>query len=291
MNAPRRSGQSGFTLIEMLVVMVLLAVVLGGLFGTLNRTKGEADRVGTLVEKRQSARAAVQLLERDLRMAGSGLGGVPISASFNNTALTFAAVTPGPGGGANSCDSLLIMGAWAANTVTTAPMPSASSILKVADVSGFASGDLVIITDGSTSANLFEVTSVNASSNNIQHNPSSPYNLSGGRQWPPNPGYPSGSQVFKIDLLSYRVDSTSYKRPALVRRAFRQAPSVVSYDVDKFQVWYHMQDGTDTRAPIIGPGASSLIDKVRPVVTLRLKDRTRPTYSDSVWAEVQPRTF
>ena len=289
MNA-RRSTQSGFTLIEMLVVMVLLAVVLGAVFGTLNRTKGEAERVGTLVEKRQSARAAVQLLERDLRMAGSGLGGVPISASYNGTALTFAAVTPGPVGGPSSCDSVQIMGAWGANTVTTASMPSASSVLKVADVTGFASGDLVIITDG-TSANMFEVTSTNSSSGTIQHNPSSPYNLSGGRSWPPTGGYATGSQVFKIDLLSYKVDSTSFRRPALVRRAFRQAPSVVAYNVDKFQVWYHMQDGTDTRAPLIGPGASSLIDKVRPVVTLRLKDRTRPTYSDSVWAEVQPRTF
>ncbi len=288
MNSPR-SGQSGFTLLEMLVVMVLLAVVLGGLFGTLNRTKGEADRVGTLVEKRQSARAAVQLLERDLRMAGSGLGGVPVSASYNGTALTFAAVTPGPVGGPNSCDSVLIMGAWAASTVTTASMPSASSILKVADVTGFAGGDLVIITDG-TSANLFEVTNVNASSSNLQHNPASPYNLPGGRQWPSG-GYGTGSQVFKVDLLSYRVDSTSYKRPALVRRAFRQPQSVVAYDIDKFQVWYHMQNGTDTRSPSIGVAAASTIDKVRPVVTLRLKDRTRPTYSDSVWAEVQPRTF
>lgn len=290
MNSPR-SGQTGFTLLEMLVVMVILGVVLGGVFGTLNRTRGEADRVGTLVEKRQSARAAVQLLERDLRMAGSGLAGVPVSASFNGTAMSFAAVTPGPVSGANSCDSVQIMGAWGASTTTTDGMPGASSILKVADVTGFSDGDLVVIVDPlATSANLFEVTATNSSAGTIQHNPSSPYNLPGGRQWPAG-GYPANSQVFKIDLLSYRVDATSYKKPALVRRAFRQAPSVVAYNVDLFQVWYHMQDGTETRAPLIGPAAPSLIDKVRPVVTLRLKDRTRPTYSDSVWAEVQPRTF
>lgn len=290
MNA-RRSTQSGFTLIEMLLVMVLLAVVLGAVFGTMNRTKGEADRVGTLVEKRQTARAGVQLLERDLRMAGSGLGGAPINISFNGAPQVLYAITPGPVSGANSSDSVLIMGAWAASTVTTAVMPISSSILKVADVTGFASGDLVVITDGVT-ANMMEVTSTNSSSSTLQHNPASPYNQPGGfnSSWPAG-GYSTGSQVYKIELLSYRVDSTSYKRPALVRRAFRQTPSVVAYNVDQFQVWYHMQNGTDTRSPVISPGAASGIDKVRPVITLRLKDRTRPTYSDSVWAEVQPRTF
>ena len=287
-----RSSQSGFTLLEMLVTMVILAVVLGGVFGTMNRSRGEADRIGTLVEKRQSARAAVQLLERDLRMAGSGLGGVPINISFNNAPQTLYAITPGPVAGPNSCDSVLIMGAWAASTVTTSPMPNPSAILKVADVTGFASGDLVVIIDPTgAAANMMEVTSTNASSSTLQHNPSSPYNLPGGFNGWPAGGYPSGSQVLKIDLLSYRVDATSYKKPALVRRAFRQAPSVVAYDVDQFQVWYHMQNGSDTRAPVITQGAASGIDKVRPVITLRLKDRTRPTYSDSLWAEVQPRTF
>lgn len=286
-----RSSQSGFTLLEMLVTMVLLAVVLGAVFGTLNRSKGEADRVGTLVEKRQSARAAVQLLERDLRMAGSGLGGTAINISFNGAPQTLYAITPGPVSGPTSCDSVLIMGAWAASTVTTSPMPISSSILKVADVTGFASGDLVVITDG-TVANMMEITSTNVSSSTLQHNPASPYNQPGGfnSSWPAG-GYAPGSQVLKIDLLSYRVDATSYKKPALVRRAFRQAPSVVAYDVDQFQVWYHMQNGSDTRSPVIAQGAASGIDKVRPVITLRLKDRTRPTYSDSLWAEVQPRTF
>jgi prepilin-type N-terminal cleavage/methylation domain-containing protein len=288
-NAPR-FRQAGFTLLEMLVVMVLLAVVLGALFGTLNRTRGEADRVGSLVEKRQSARAAVQLLERDVRMSGSGWGRSPVIVSYNGAPDTFYAITPGPVGGPNSSDSLTIMGAWAASTTIEDAMPNPSSTLKVDDTSGFSDGDLVVITDG-TSANMFEVTGVNSSSGTLQHNPASPYNPPGGfSQWPSG-GYGVGAQVFKIDILSYRVDSTSYKRPALVRRPFRGAQSVVAYDVDKFQVWYHMQDGTETRSPGIGAASAATIDKVRPVITLRLKDRTRPTYSDSVWAEVQPRAF
>ena len=41
-------------------------------------------------------------------------------------------------------------------------------------------------------------------------------------------------------------------------------------------------------SPLEGPVTAIM---VRPVITLRLVDRTRPTYVDSVWAEVQPRTF
>ncbi len=285
-----RAASGGFTLVELLITMALLGLVVAVLLGTLQRTQGEAERIGSLVEKRQSARAAVQLLERDVRMSGSGWGRTPVVVSFNGAADTIYAITPGPGGGPNSSDSLRIMGAWSASTTVQASMPNPSSILKVNDVTGFAPGDMVVISDG-TSANMFEVTGVNASAGTIQHNPSSPWNPPGGFSAWPNGGYGPGSQVFKIEILSYRVDSTSYRRPALVRREFRKSQQIVAYDVDRFQVWYRMQDGSQTRAPALGAASVAAIDKVRPLLYTRLTDRWRPVFVDSVWAEVQPRTF
>lgn len=291
MSAPREQHLSrGFTLIELLVTVTLLVVVIGALLSTLNRTRGEAERIETLVEQRQSARSAVQLLERDVRMSGSGWGRTPVVISVNGTADTIYAITPDATGGTHASDSLMIMGAWAASTTITSAMPNPSSILKVQDVTGFSDGDLVVISDG-TSANMFEVTGTNSSSGNIQHNPSSPYNPPGGfSQWPAG-GYGVGAQVYKINILTYRVDSTSYRRPALVRQEFRKSAEIVAYDVDRFQVWYRMQDGTLTRAPGLAEASITSIDKVRPILYTRLADRTRPTYVDSVWAEVQPRTF
>jgi len=285
-----RRGESGFTLVELLITAALLVLVVSVALGTLNRTKDEAQRIETLVETRQSARAAVQLLERDVRMSGSGWGRTPVVVSFNGSPDTIFAITPGPGSGPASNDSLMIMGAWAASTTIASSMPNPSSILKVDDVTGFADGDMVVISDG-TSAHMFEVTGVNASAGTLQHNPASPWNPPGGFSPWPNGGYGVGAQVFKIDMLSYRVDSTSYRRPALVRRAFRGSPEVVAYDVDRFQVWYRMQDGTVTRAPALGAASVVSIDKVRPIIYTRLTDRWRPVFIDSVWAEVQPRTF
>jgi hypothetical protein len=97
--------------------------------------------------------------------------------------------------------------------------------------------------------------------------------------------------VYKVDILSYSVDSTNYRRPALVRKMFGSAPQVVSYGVNKFQLWYRMQDGSLTRTPPAGGTNGALVDKVRPVVFTSLTDPTRSTYDDSVWTEVRPRTF
>ncbi|MEO5616180.1 MAG: prepilin-type N-terminal cleavage/methylation domain-containing protein [Candidatus Eisenbacteria bacterium] len=282
--------ERGFTLVEMLITTALLVLVVSVLLGTLHRTQGEAERIETLVETRQSARAAVQLLERDVRMSGSGWGRTPVVISFNGAADTLFAITPGPGAGPNTSDSLLIMGAWSASSPLAATMPNPSSNLKVEDVTGFAAGDMVVISDG-TSAHMFEVTGVNASSGHLQHNPSSPWNPPGGFSPWPNGGYGAGAQVFKVNILSYQVDSTSYRRPALVRREFRGSPEIVAYDVDRFQVWYRMQDGSNTRSPGLGAAAVVSIDKVRPIIYTRLTDRWRPVFVDSVWAEVRPRTF
>jgi prepilin-type N-terminal cleavage/methylation domain-containing protein len=282
--------ERGFTLVEMLITAALLVLVVSVLMGTLNRTQGEADRIENLVETRQSARSAVQLLERDVRMSGSGWGRTPVVISLNGVPDTLFALTPGPGAGANSNDSLLIMGAWSASSPLAAAMPNPSSILKVQDTNGFAEGDMVVISDG-TSAHMFEVTGVNSSSGHLQHNPASPYNPPGGFSVWPNGGYGTGAQVFKVNILSYQIDSTSYRRPALVRREFRGSPEIVAYDVDRFQVWYRMQDGTNTRAPALGAASVVSIDKVRPIIYTRLTDKWRPVFVDSVWAEVQPRTF
>jgi prepilin-type N-terminal cleavage/methylation domain-containing protein len=285
-----RHDSRGFTFVELLVTIALLGVVVSALLATMHRTRGEAERIENLVEQRQQARAAVQLLERDVRMSGSGWGRLPVVISVNGAPDTIYAITPGFVAGVNSSDSLMIMGAWSANTTIQAAMPNPSSTLKVNDTSGFSDGDLVVISDG-TSANMFEVTGVNGSASTLQHNPASPYNPPGGfSQWPQG-GYGVGTQVFKVEIISYRVDPTSYRRPALVRRPFRGTEQIVAYDVDRFQVWYRMQDGTMTRSPGQGAAAVTSIDRVRPMVYTRLTDKTRPAFVDSLWAEVQPRTF
>ena len=218
-------------------------------------------------------------------MAGSGWGRLTVYGSKNGASDSLAAVTPGYGGAARS-DSVQLVGAWQASTTLSSSMPNPSAILKVGSVSGFADDDLVIITDGA-SAHLFQITAVNASSSNLQHNPASPYNVPGGHnQWPAG-GYGVGAQVFKITRASYYFDSTSFRKPAVMRREFGQSPQIVAYDVNGLHVWYELQDGTWTRSP----ANLAFVDKVMPVVLTRVADARLATLADSVWAVIRPRTF
>ncbi|MEO7866145.1 MAG: prepilin-type N-terminal cleavage/methylation domain-containing protein [Candidatus Eisenbacteria bacterium] len=277
--------EHGFGLIELMVTLVLLAAVLASLYLSFFGSQRQGTRMTKVAEMRQGARTCIQLMEREIRMAGSGWGRLTVYGSKNGASDSLAAVTPGYGGVAGS-DSVQLVGAWQASTTLSSSMPNPSSILNVSSVSGFSDNDLVIITDG-VSAHLFQLTGVNSSSSNLQHNPSSPYNVAGGHnQWPAG-GYGVGAQVYKITRASYYYDSSSYRKPALLRREFGQAPQIVAYNVNGLHVWYELQDGTRTRSP----GNLAFVDKVIPVVLTRVTDSRLAALGDSVWAVIRPRTF
>lgn len=288
---PGRSASSGFSLLEMIVAVALMVSVVAMVFGSFFRARNEINRMGSLVNTRQSARATIQLIERDIRMSGSGWGKTSINYSANGTAKTYYAVNPGPGGGAN--DSLLIVGAWSTTTTTTAAVATASTAIVVSSVTGLATNDLVLIVDKQgTHGHLFQITSVTSSTKTLSHATTSSWNVVPGTgfNWPAG-GYGSGSFIYKIDLLSYSIDAANYRKPALVRRPFGGTPQVVSYDVNNFKLWYRMQDGTMTRNPTVSGTGVALIDKVRPVIYTTLSDPQHPTATDSIWTEVRPRSY
>jgi len=285
-----RRASRGFGLMELLVTMVLITVVIGAIMTAFFRSAGQAQRLTDVAERRQSARTGVAMMEREIRSAGSGWGRLPVYGNDGSGNFTvISAVTPGYTSPAVD-DSVVLVGAWGASTTITDPMPNSSSNFKVADVTGFNPNDLVIITNGST-AHMLQVTSTNSSSETIQHNPASVYNNPGGmndvsRHWPVN-GYGVGSLIFKITMSSYYIDRTSYRRPALIRHEYMQAPQVAAYNVDGLHVWYQLQNGTWTR----NPQDLMAIEKVSPVVLTAIRDPRRPTLADSVWTAIQPRSF
>ncbi len=277
--------ERGFGLIELMVTLLVMAAVLAGIYMSFFGSQRQSMRMTKVADMRQNARTCIQLMEREIRMAGSGWGRLTVYGSNNGSSDSLAAVTPGYGGSARS-DSVVLVGAWQASTTLSTSMPNASAILKVNNVTGFSDNDLVIITDGA-SAHLFQVTAVNSSSSQLQHNPSSPFNVAGGHnQWPAG-GYGTGTQVYKITKATYYYDSTTYRKPAVIRREFGQAPQIVAYDVSGLHVWYELQDGTWTRSP----GALSFVDKVIPVVLTRVTDGRLAALVDSVYAVIRPRTF
>jgi type IV pilus assembly protein PilW len=284
--------EQGFGLVEIMVALLVTMIVLGGIMSSFFRTSNQADRLTKVADERQNARIAIQLIEREVRMAGSGWGRVDIFCNNGlGTADTLLAVNPGYGAPAGN-DSLVLVGAWQATTTLAAPMADPTSAITVVSNAGFKDGDLFIVTNSSSGkAHMMMCTGLNGTTT-INHATSSAFNLSDATHltntWPASGGYASVvTSVYKATVTSYYFDTVSFRKPALMRHEYGQPPQVVAYNVDGFRVWYEMQDGTWTR----NPSNMSSVDKVSPVVFTKVDDPRLPTLRDSVWAAVEPRTF
>jgi prepilin-type N-terminal cleavage/methylation domain-containing protein len=280
-----RSNERGYSLLEVLVALTLATMLAVAAFTVFFNSQRATGRVTKVIENRQNSRTAIQLLERDLRMAGSGWGGESVEGCFNGSPITVSSIQPGYGGSDSSCDTLGIIGAWDQATTLTSAMTSTSSTLKVASTSGFATNDLVVVTNGE-SAHLFQVTDVNAGTGVLSHATTSKYNMSGGHNNWPTGGYKIGAKAYRTTWASYKVDSTS-KKPQLVRWLQNSTPQVVAYDVSQFTVSYRLQDSTVTR----NPDDLTLVNRVRPVIRTMSKDAKLNAIPDSSWATVRPRSF
>jgi prepilin-type N-terminal cleavage/methylation domain-containing protein len=281
-----RVPEAGFSLVEVMITLALTAVAMAAIYGAFFRTQRATQVVVAEVGARQGVRAAMQIIERDLRMAGSGWGRIQVDGAYAGSPLTLYGVNPGYGGASvTATDSLSILGAWDAGTTLRAAMPTVNDAVQCVTTAGFGSGDLVVVSDGA-SAHLFEATSVQTSPADIAHATSSPFNQPGGHLGWPGSGYGSASRVFKVGWVSYRMDSTSYQRPSLVRWAVGQPPALVAYDVESFQVWYRLDDGTLTR----NPTNLAMINQVIPVL-YAAPQASASAGEDSARATVKPRAF
>jgi len=116
--------EKGVTLIELMIVLVIAAVLVGGvytLFATQQRSYSVQDQVTGV---QQDARAALDIMARDIRMAGSLIG----REGFTVNTFTFA-VTP-TNGGSGGTDVITVV--YGADEFTT----SDGDPVTVQDVSG-----------------------------------------------------------------------------------------------------------------------------------------------------------
>ncbi len=77
-----RLNRKGFTLIELLVAMVLSFIIIGAVYGTFTSQQKTYTVQDQVAEAQQNARMAMNILMRDIRMAGYGMpdGGITIGS-------------------------------------------------------------------------------------------------------------------------------------------------------------------------------------------------------------------
>jgi prepilin-type N-terminal cleavage/methylation domain-containing protein len=151
-----RRREGGFTLIELMVALTLVAILLGILMRVSIVILGGLNEQREAVELERNARAVIDAVTRAARNASAGvITGDLRDASACNGGLAIAIVNDDDGP-----DRLDVMaGAGELVTSLRAPLATGDVTMTVADGSGFAAGDVAIVADGTT-GRLLPVTGV-----------------------------------------------------------------------------------------------------------------------------------
>jgi type IV pilus assembly protein PilW len=258
-------GQQGLTLVELMVSVtlgLLITLAIGYLYTGSRQTYRMNDNVARMQE---NGRHAMEMISRDLRMAGYwGCAGMTIASPINtlndNTAYAYKFGTPVEGheatgtdtwapakdasitGVVSGTDILTVRGVYGnAVTVTSHPggTPPGSADLKVSAGSGLVEGDILLVSDCSNAA-VFQVTNINTSSgfDNVVHNTGTgtPGNATKalGKEY-------VGGEIQRIATFTYYIRLNAAGRPALYRLSRGTAEELVE-NVENMQLTY----GVDT---------------------------------------------
>jgi prepilin-type N-terminal cleavage/methylation domain-containing protein len=104
-------NRKGFTLVELLVAMVLSFILIGGIYGAFSSQHKAYTVQDQVAETQQNARMAMNILLRDIRMAGYGMpdGGITIGKTTYTNAIKIT-----KDGMKQPFDSITLVGAFGA---------------------------------------------------------------------------------------------------------------------------------------------------------------------------------
>jgi type II secretory pathway pseudopilin PulG len=246
-NPGNLGNDRGFTLVELIVASLIMIVAMGALMSFLRRDQTAREISGHVIESRQNARTALDFIVSEIRMAGSGVAIPVVTSTSSGDSLILYPVTPDSIDGRYEMFTLLEKPGDTETTLSSA-MVDASSIIAVVDTTGFAEGDLIVVTNGS-SADLFEITAVDGGTRRLAHDASASYNQAAGhRPWPPG-GYAQGSRVVKMDVITYYLDRADSTCPTIMRQVGVGDPRVISEFVNAMELQYELQDLTIVTMP------------------------------------------
>jgi prepilin-type N-terminal cleavage/methylation domain-containing protein len=243
--------EEGFTLVELLVVLVIAGLLLGGVYSMMIRQQKSYQTQDQVVEVQQNLRSTFILLRYDLRMIGHGLaaGTIPVTTPLNNQVLV------------NGTDTLTVLSNVGAASVAM-PISTASSYslttgvpvtITVGSVEGFPTTtpypvDLLDLSTGIlvANANVTAVAQTTPPTLTLVPCPVTPC---------PATSLKFGSYVGQTaQTITYSVDvpgaaSPDCTHPPCLERTIGGVVSVLAEGVEDFQVAY----GFDTINPLIDP--------------------------------------
>jgi prepilin-type N-terminal cleavage/methylation domain-containing protein len=142
------AGEGGFTLAELLVVIVILGMIMAALFGVLDVSQRAYTRAMSSEDAQITARAALDLMAREIALAGSFYTGIVGSALPPPSPFPAAAFWGATTSDAPTASVLSFRGDVDRDAVTTATNTTANSV-TVASATNLCPGEWVHISQGS----------------------------------------------------------------------------------------------------------------------------------------------
>lgn len=301
--------QQGLTILEVVVAMVAGLVIIGGMIQVFLADRHSYRVTEGYARLQENARYAMELLARDIRMAGYfGCGGeerqitntlndqtsfnfrfdIPIEGNeATGTDLWSPALASGYGTNlpASGTDVVSIRGSLD-NGVQITGQPSASTDcnnssshtanIKVSAGDDFASDEIVLATN-CTSATIFQITSISSGGDTVVHN-------TGGSATPGNATknlgacYAADGELVHVLVRSYYIGIDNTDTPVLYRKDFvpdSNAEPLVD-NVEQMQLLYGLDSTGDGETDLFLPASAvsdwAAVAAVRVTLVLRSAD-------------------
>lgn len=242
----RFNSQRGATLIEVMIALALTSVITLAILKTYVIQHENYMTQEDVTNMQQGARASLDELTRQIRMAGHDLPqGVASLAAYNSNPDTIVVTYHG-----NDCESYLV-----------SDMSGPGSILQLAtSVDCFQERDwgYIEIPD-SAIGEWFEIDQVNTGSNTISHS-------SGGGL---SRAYPTDALVKPLTQLKFYLDGTTHRMMMQERGG---NASVYSEDIGDLQFRYKLANGTIVDQPLLISDVRTVLIEVKTNSSRELRD-------------------
>lgn len=230
MNIIRISNRNGTTLIELLIAIALSGIITLAAMRTYVTQHENYLVQNDVTTMQQGARASIDELTRQIRMAGHHLPlGLPPIEAANTNPDTITITYHG-----NECDTYL-----------SAAMPSTSAELKCGgDISCFEENQWVYIWEpDSAKGEWFQISEVQVASGHLQHR-YDPKELS--RK------YGANAIILALNRIKYFVDNTtSASNPRLMVQIGTDTPQPYADHVADLQFQYRLANGSIVDSPLV----------------------------------------
>lgn len=277
-DARGRFSEAGFTLIEVMTAMIILAIAMTAAYATFQFQHAAFTVQNRVAEAQQNLRAVLEIMGRDIRMAGYGIpAAVPVPIGLlpggDNTIRNIRPLNRTTG--ADEIYILYMYDMDASLPPTNAPggMISYATTLNVSSVAGFWQGDLVLISDG-VNASMFEVTQP-PSAGTLTFDVGGSTNLYNSSAWPhtPFPGYSSGPPppiVSKARFVRYFIDTTDPDHPTLMQDRMLDKTTPVAQpladDIEDMQIQYGLDtDGDFVVDTVVNDPTAAQVSQIKQV--------------------------